>query len=57
MNKNITLFIENMFVWGGVGLTFAVTILPVIQVLAGMAAFVFSFLSIIKIIKNWHEKI
>jgi hypothetical protein len=31
-------------------------ILPLIQVIAGLAALIFSVLSIAKIIKNWHEK-
>lgn len=53
MNKNIILFIENIFVWGGVVTAYAVAILPLIQVMAGLAAFIFSILSIIRIIKNW----
>lgn len=52
MNKNIILFIENIFVWGGVITAYAVAILPLIQVLAGVAAFVFSVLSIIKILRD-----
>jgi hypothetical protein len=56
MNKNITLFIENIFVWSGVIAAYAMAILPLVQVIAGLAAFVFSVLSIIRIIKNWHEK-
>lgn len=52
MNKNITLFIENIFVWGGVITAYAVAILPLIQVMAGLAAFVFSVLSIIKILRD-----
>ena len=56
MNKNILLFIENVAVWGGVILAYAMAILPLVQVIAGLAAFVFSVLSIIRIIKNWHEK-
>jgi len=56
MNKNILLFIENVAVWGGVIAAYAMAILPLVQVIAGLAAFVFSVLSIIKIIKNWHEK-
>jgi len=52
MNKNITLFIENIFVWGGVITAYAVAILPLIQVMAGFAALVFSVLSIIKILRG-----
>jgi hypothetical protein len=55
MNKNILLFIENVAVWGGVIAAYAMAILPLVQVIAGLAAFVFSVLSIIRIIKNWHE--
>jgi len=56
MNKNIILFIENIVVWGGVVAAYALAILPLVQVVAGLAAFVFSFLSIIKMVKNWNEK-
>lgn len=53
MNKNLTLFIENIFVWGGVITSYALALLPIIQAFAGIAAFIFSILSIIRIIKNW----
>ena len=56
MKKNFLLIIENGFVWGGVITAYAMALLPLIQVLAGMAALVFSILSIIKLIKNWYEK-
>jgi hypothetical protein len=56
MNKNILLFIENVAVWGGVVAAYAMAILPLVQVIAGLAALIFSVLSIIKLIKNWHEK-
>jgi len=56
MNKNILLLIENGFVWGGVITAYAIAILPTIQVLAGTAAFAFTILSAIKMIKNWNEK-
>ena len=56
MNKNILLFIENIFVWGGVLAAYAMAILPIVQVLAGLAALVFSILSIIKLVRNWYEK-
>lgn len=56
MNKNILLLIENGFVWGGVITAYAMAILPLIQVIAGLAALIFSILSIVKILKNWHEK-
>ena len=56
MNKNILLIIDNGFAWAGVITAYAMAILPIIQVLAGVVAFVFSLLSIIKISKNWYEK-
>ena len=56
MKKNLLLIIENGFVWSGVIAAYAMAILPIIQVLAGLAAFVFSVLSIAKIIKNWYEE-
>ena len=56
MNKNILLFIENGIIWGGVITAYAMAILPIIQVLAGLAALVFSILSIIKLVRNWYEK-
>ena len=56
MKKNLLLLIENGFAWGGVITAFAMAILPIIQVLAGAAALIFSILSIAKICKNWYEK-
>jgi len=56
MNKNILLLIDNGFAWAGVLTAIAISVLPVIQVLAGAAALIFSILSIFKIIKNWYEK-
>lgn len=56
MKKNFLLIIENGFAWGGVITAYAMAILPIIQVMAGVVAFVFSLLSIIKICKNWYEK-
>lgn len=56
MNKNILLVIDNGFAWAGVLTAFAMAILPLIQVLAGAAALIFSILSIAKICKNWYEK-
>ena len=56
MKKNILLIIENGFAWGGVITAYAMAILPIIQVMAGIVAVVFSLLSIIKICKNWYEK-
>lgn len=55
MNKNVNLFIENIFVWGGVAASYALAFLPIVQVFAGMAAFIFSVLSIFKLIKNWSK--
>ena len=56
MKKNLLLLIENGFAWGGVITACAMAILPIIQVMAGVVAFVFSLLSIVKLIKNWYEK-
>ena len=56
MKKNFLLIIENGFVWSGVIAAYAMAILPLVQVIAGLAAFLFSVLSIIKLIKNWYEK-
>ena len=56
MKKNILLVIENGFAWAGVLTAFAMAILPIIQVLAGAAALIFSILSIAKICKNWYEQ-
>jgi|APGre2960657373_1045057.scaffolds.fasta_scaffold40931_2 hypothetical protein len=56
MNKNILLLIDNGFAWAGVLTAIAISVLPIIQVLAGAAALIFSILSIFKIIKNWYEK-
>ena len=55
MNKNLTLFIENIFVWGGAITAYASALLPTIQALAGLSAFIFTILSIIKFIKNWND--
>jgi hypothetical protein len=56
MKKNFLLIIENGFAWSGVIAAYAMAILPIIQVLAGLTALVFSVLSIAKILKNWYEK-
>ena len=56
MKKNILLLIENGFAWAGVLTAFAMAILPIIQVLAGASALIFSILSIAKICKNWYEQ-
>jgi hypothetical protein len=56
MNKNILLIIDNGFAWAGVLTAIAISVLPIIQVLAGTAALIFSILSIAKIIKNWYEQ-
>jgi hypothetical protein len=52
---NLTLLVENIFVWGGVAASYALAFLPIIQVFAGMAALIFSVLSIVKLIKNWSK--
>jgi hypothetical protein len=56
MKKNFLLVVENGFAWSGVIAAYAMAILPIIQVLAGLAALIFSVLSIAKILKNWNEK-
>jgi hypothetical protein len=56
MKKNFLLILENGFAWSGVIAAYAMAILPIIQVLAGLAALIFSVLSIAKILKNWYEK-
>jgi hypothetical protein len=56
MKKNFLLILENGFAWSGVIAAYAMAILPIIQVLAGLAALIFSVLSIAKILKNWNEK-
>ena len=56
MKKNLLLLIENGFAWGGVITAYAMAILPIIQVLAGASALIFSILSIAKICKNWYEQ-
>jgi hypothetical protein len=58
MNKhiNLTLLVENIFVWGGVTASYALAFLPIVQVFAGMAALIYSCLSIVKIIKNWKNE-
>jgi hypothetical protein len=56
MNKNILLIIDNGFAWAGVLTAIAISVLPILQVLAGTAALIFSILSIIKICKNWYEQ-
>jgi hypothetical protein len=56
MKKNFLLIIENGFAWAGVITTFAMAVLPLIQVLAGAAALIFSILSIAKLIKNWDDE-
>jgi len=56
MNKNILLIIDNGFAWAGVLTAIAISVLPILQVIAGTAALIFSVLSIAKILKNWNEK-
>jgi hypothetical protein len=56
MNKNILLIIDNGFAWAGVLTAIAISVLPILQVIAGTAALIFSILSIAKILKNWSEK-
>lgn len=55
MKKNLNLFVENIFVWGGVFASYCLAFLPIVQVLAGLAALIFSVLSIIKTLKNWSK--
>jgi hypothetical protein len=54
--KNSVLLFENMLVWGGVITSFFLAVLPIVQVFAATAAFIFSILSIIKMINNWDKK-
>jgi len=54
--KNSVLLFENMLVWGGVVASFFLALLPIVQVFAATAAFIFSILSIIKLVKNWDKK-
>jgi hypothetical protein len=56
MNKNILLIIDNGFAWAGVLTAIAISVLPILQVIAGTSALIFSVLSIAKILKNWNEK-
>jgi len=56
MNKNLLLLIDNGFAWAGVLTAIAISMLPIIQVMAGASALIFSILSIAKICKNWYEK-
>jgi hypothetical protein len=54
--KNSVLLFENMLVWGGVITSLFLAVLPIVQVFAATAAFIFSILSIIKMINNWDKK-
>jgi len=54
--KNSVILFENMLIWGGVIASYFLAILPIVQVFAATAAFIFSILSIIKMIKNWDKK-
>jgi len=54
--KNSILLFENMLVWIGVTASYFLALLPIVQVFAGCAAFIFSILSIAKLLKNWDKK-
>ena len=55
-HKMVLLTVENITVWGGFALAISEA-LPYIQFLAGTAAFIFSVLSIIKMLKHWNEAV
>jgi len=55
MKKNALLIIENALDWSGVIASYFMAVLPIVQVFAGLAALVFSVLSIAKLIKNWSK--
>jgi len=54
--KNSVLLFENMLVWSGVITSYFLALLPIVQVFAGLAAFIFSILSIVKLVRNWDKK-
>jgi len=54
--KNSVLLFENILVWGGVIASYFLAVLPIVQVFAGLAAFIFSILSIVKLVRNWDKK-
>lgn len=55
MKKHFLLIIENGLAWTGVIASYFMAFLPIVQVFAGIAAFIFSVLSIAKLIKNWDK--
>ena len=55
MKKPVLLVIENILAWSGVIASYFMAFLPIVQVFAGVAAFIFSVLSIAKLIKNWNK--
>jgi hypothetical protein len=55
MKRNALLIIENGLAWTGVIASYFMAVLPIVQVFAGLAAFIFSILSIAKLIKNWNK--
>jgi hypothetical protein len=55
MKRNALLIIENALAWSGVIASYFMAFVPIVQVFAGLAAFVFSVLSIAKLIKNWSK--
>lgn len=54
-HKVILLTVENVAIWGGVGLAVSMA-LPYIQALAGLLASIYTLLSIARMIKYWNVK-
>ena len=52
--KVVLLTVENVAIWGGVGLALSIA-LPLIQIIAGLCAAIYSVLSIVKMLKHWNE--
>jgi hypothetical protein len=54
--KVVLLTVENVAIWSGVGLALNIA-LPLIQIIAGLCAAIYSVLSIIKMLKHWNETV
>ena len=54
-HKVILLTVENVAIWGGVGLAVSMA-LPYIQAISGLCAAIYSILSILKMIKYWNKE-
>lgn len=55
-HKILLLTVENVAIWGGVGLAVSMA-LPYIQALAGLLAATYTLLSIVKMLKHWNEAV